>query len=257
MVIFPYRFIKREDITIVMAIKDIDEKYLINCLSSIREQTYKQSLIEIILVDYGSEMRFSSLYRGICGQYRVKYIKAYNKPVWSRANALNIGIRKARTKYILIADIDIIFEKNYIEEGIKELKRDPFQIIVNAMLDLPDITIEGKDYNELRSLVTPRYNWEYHPSINLTFTKFYRQIRGYDEAYRVYGSEDDDMMKRFRLFGLAIRSIKDHTSYLHQYHEKFRNVKGIKRLKEIIALNRYYYNNTDSIVRNQARWGEM
>ena len=115
------RLDKKEDITVVVGVKDIDSKSLANCLKSIRGQFYDQSLVEIALVDYDSKEESIPLYKELCIKFQVKYIRVDNRPIWSRSNALNIGIKRAKTKYILTMDADLIFENNYIKEVVKEL----------------------------------------------------------------------------------------------------------------------------------------
>ena len=89
--------------------------------------------------------------------------------------------------------------------------------------------------------------------INMTLTYFYHKINGYDEKYVIWGYEDDDLIKRFRLFGLTKKDISKKTSYIHQWHPKYWGVKNHDQIEE----NREYFKNSHSIVRNKDGWGEI
>lgn len=244
----------KDDITVIIPVKDIDPNAFTICLKSLRNQTYDGNLIEIMLIDYDSAEKYSEIYKDFCKKYRVSYLRVDNRPLWSRSNSLNIGIKKVVTKYLLMSDADLIFDRKYIELCIAELKINPFKIIVNEMLDLPEMDVRNQDIDYLRSFGKPRLHLKYHPSIIATLTHYVTKIRGYDEYYKCWGSEDDDLFKRLKYLGLEVRSLKGRTFFLHQYHRKFRMDENI--VKPFIINNRRYYYRTNSIVRNPVRWGE-
>ena len=255
--LFLYNFNKKEDITVVMGVKNIfDCERIVNSLESIRNQEYDQSLVRINLVDYDSDSSLIQYYQQICKVYNVLYTRVNGKAIWSRAHALNIGIRNAKTKYILCTDADIIFERNYIKEAIKELKKDPLQVIIAPAFDLPDIPTRGKECVQLKSLAQIRYkdikNWA---GINLALTYFYHKIRGYVEQYKMWGSEDEDLIKRLKLFALKNKPIENSTFFLHQYHPKFRNVDRLNGFRAQVIINRVYCRRSSSIIRNGKQWG--
>jgi len=261
---------KRNDITVVIGVKNRCDFRLINALKSIRNQDYNKKLIDIILVDYDSDKNFIKTYKEICKQHTVNYIRIENKPVWSRSHCLNIGIKKAKTKYTLTTDTDMIFEKNYIRTAIEELQKSPSQIIVAEMHG----TVEGnitpdtdviKDYKKLKKIRRKMKDIEkvkdseyfYGKSINLTYTKFYHHIHGYDEFFEVWGAEDDDLMKRFLLLGLTMTEITSKTSYIHQWHPRWEGTE-LKSLEDKqYKKNFNYYLDNNSIIRNKDGWGKI
>lgn len=88
------------------------EKYIEQCINSVIEQTYKN--LEIILVDDGSPDNCPQ----ICDNYekaedRIKVIHKDNGGV---SSARNIGIDKAKGKWIAFIDSDDWVEKKYIEK---------------------------------------------------------------------------------------------------------------------------------------------
>ncbi|MBW2977309.1 glycosyltransferase [Candidatus Woesearchaeota archaeon] len=258
-----YNLRKKEDIAIIIGVKNRFDYRIINALKSIRNQNYNQDLIKIILVDYDSKKELISKYKGLCEKYNAIYIRVNNKSLWNRSHCLNIGIKRAKTKYILTSDVDMIFERNYIKESIKELKKDLHQIILSNHFDSQKNNINQKtdiirDYNKIKSKckLRPTGLECISLSINLTLTYFYHKIRGYDEWYKLWGAEDTDLIKRFKLFGLKIKDISYKTSFLHQWHPEFEGVKN-RNLKRQIEKNREYLRNNNLIVRNKEGWGKI
>lgn len=95
------------------------EKYLPKCLDSILENDTRD--IEIIIVDDGSLGKCSE----VVENYRtkisnIKYIKLLeNKGIFA---AQSVGIKEAKSKYIMFINSDDYIEKNTIREIVAELK---------------------------------------------------------------------------------------------------------------------------------------
>ena len=79
-------------------------------------------------------------------------------------------------------------------------------------------------------------------------------IRGYDEHYEVWGSEDNDLMRRFRYLGLRPQTLDSGSFYLHQWHPKFEGVAGGEHAPAIRRNLAYFWRNR-SILRNDRDWG--
>lgn len=260
-----YNLNKQQGITVVIAIKDRYDHKIINSLKSIRNQDYPQNLIKITIVDYDSKEKMIQKFKDICKKYNVKFIRVEKKPIWNRAHCLNIGIKRAKTKYVLTSDVDIIYEKNYITEAVKALQKNPFQVILCQCMDSPakmvisDKTL--KEYDNLRKKSKyrsevrniPSHHYFFGKGINLTLTYFYHKINGYDEKYIVWGKEDDDLIKRFNLLGLQVKDITNRTSYIHQWHTRVEN----KEFKKQVEINEKYLHNNHSIMRNKEGWGKI
>lgn len=100
------------------------EKYLVNCVESVLNQTYDN--IEIILVDDGSNDGSAS----ICDDYAARYdnihcIHQKNKGV---SCARNLGIERAQGKYILFVDSDDYIREDYLESAVLALKHEDIDI---------------------------------------------------------------------------------------------------------------------------------
>jgi hypothetical protein len=253
---------EKKNVTVILGVRDRLDYRLENAFESIRNQDYDQALIDIILVDYGSKNKFVSGFKKLCKKYNVKYIRKCSDK-WSRSHALNIGIKNVKTKFILCSDVDIIFEKNYVRECINRLIENPFQVLWNTMLDLPEGRLScgdkiGKSYEELKNSAIPRaqiqnLKYPYGNSIIFTLTRFFYDIRGYDENYTVWGSEDKDINERFKMMGLKIKNIGNKSSFLHQWHESYEGLSEEERGQ--IKKNSNYFYQAYTLLRNETGWG--
>ena len=176
--------IGREDVTVIIGVKNRLDYRITNALKSLRNQTYDQNLIKIILVDYNSNKKLIRKYKKICKKYNTDYVRVSNQPVWSRSHCLNIAIKRTKTKYILTSDVDIIFEKNYIKTVIKKLQIKPYRVIVCKMLDSAKDDINKhtdiiKNYEALKTKAKFRTKKGgelfFGKSINATLTYFYHK----------------------------------------------------------------------------------
>ena len=105
--------------------------------------------------------------------------------------------------------------------------------------------------------VVSEYDLKYGSSICFSLSYFFKFIRGFDEFYRLWGTEDVDIIKRFELMGLEVKDISDRTSYIHQYHLKYAGQGEIKRVEELHIVNRDYFLENNSILRNPLGWGDL
>ena len=101
----------KELVSIIVPIYNV-EKYLIKCIESILNQTYKN--LEIILVDDGSTDSCNK----ICDRYKKidKRVVVIHKKNGGLSSARNIGIKKAKGKLISFVDSDDYIKPNMIEE---------------------------------------------------------------------------------------------------------------------------------------------
>jgi len=256
-----------EDVTVVMGVKNRVDSRIENALKSIRSQDYPQNLMKIIVVDYGSRIRYMMPLKNLCKTYGAQYIRTRPTTFWNRGHCLNIGIKTAGTKYVLTSDVDIVFEKNYVGEAIKELQKNPYQVISCDILDLTEnqktdnidviknySLLKGKSKNR-QDLMNCYGKNIFGMGITMALKHFFAEISGYDENYSIYGSEDQDLAERLELLGLEIKNISDRTSYLHQYHPKFEGLSEDE--KKQIEKNKEYKNKAYNIKRNLSGWGEL
>lgn len=257
---------KNESISVIIGIRDRYDYRIINALKSIRTQDYNQDLIDIILVDYGSKEKYLRIFDKLCKKFRVKGIWTKIKSNWNRAHAINIGIKNAKTKYLLASDVDIIFNTDYISKCMKELQINANQALYCKMLDSKKgqikkiIRISRKTLEKLKKQSISRNlggNFPYGISIILAQKRFFEKIRGYDEFYEIWGSEDLDLAKRLEKTGVRLHNISDKTFHIHQWHSKHENVIHLNEFEKQKVRNKKYCFYNLTIIRNPFEWGEI
>lgn len=117
------------DISLIVPVYKVPEKFLRKCIDSLIAQTYKN--IEIILVDDGSPDNCGK----ICDEYqkkdgRIVVVHQSNKGL---SGARNTGFNHANGKWITFVDGDDWIEKNTCETYIKYAKSD-FDIIISSVI---------------------------------------------------------------------------------------------------------------------------
>jgi len=254
---------RRNDITIVMGVRDRPDHRLVNALRSIRMQQYPAGLVRVIVVDYGSTPANGAAIARLAEEHRADYVVVEHAPVWSRSRSLNVGIRQADSKFLLTSDADIVLSPRYLSDAVAALKTSPLSIVCSPMFDLPEASVatlaraaETADLSveAWKENAKPRHDWQFHPSICMAYTKVFKLIRGYDEYYELWGAEDDDLMRRLTYLGLAPKTLDTGSFYLHQWHPKFEGVPEAATAAQI-RRNLAYLQEHHSIVRNDRDWG--
>ncbi len=96
------------------------EKYIDRCLKKIEEQSYKY--YEVIIIDDGSKDNT----KNICSYYlkrndKIHYFYKENSGV---SDSRNLGIDKAKGKWITFIDCDDYISKKYLSELVNKIKKD-------------------------------------------------------------------------------------------------------------------------------------
>lgn len=92
------------------------ENYIIDCISSLLQQTYKE--IEIVIVDDGSSDNSLSIAR----QYESEIVHVYSQKNKGACAARNYGFEMSKGEYVQFMDADDTIEKNKIELQIERLR---------------------------------------------------------------------------------------------------------------------------------------
>lgn len=116
--------LNEKKISIIIPIKNM-EKYVVKCLESILDSTYKN--LEIIFIDFGSQDKSIS----IVNLYQRKYanIKVYVDATGNVASARNKGILYAEGEYIIFLDCDDWIDSKMIENLYIEAERKNLDIV--------------------------------------------------------------------------------------------------------------------------------
>ncbi|MFV0146860.1 glycosyltransferase [Empedobacter falsenii] len=132
--------IENKQITLILPIFNA-EKYLNDCLESIKNQSYIN--FEVLLINDGSKDKSEEICKNYsANDYRFKYFSQENKGV---SEARNLGIKNASTKWICFVDPDDSIDKDYLKSFIDNINDDKTLIVS----DFNRISSRGKSKNIL------------------------------------------------------------------------------------------------------------
>jgi len=104
-----------QDVT-VLILNYNGEKLLDDCLASLKLQSY--SNLNVIVVDNKSS---DESYK-IAQKFDVKFLPLSRN--YGLAKAINIASKEVKTKYMLVSNYDLRFDKNAVEELVNEIEKD-------------------------------------------------------------------------------------------------------------------------------------
>lgn len=184
-------------------------KYLQNCLDALQKQTSKEFVV--LVVDNGSSDGSYELLDNYPKVERIRFEE--NKGF---CGAVNAGIRKANTEYVILLNNDTVVYEDFIEQLLKAIERDPRIFSVSAqMLDMyqPEILDDAGDlYCALgwafaigKGKPAAQYDKPYEVFSACGGAVIYRravfeQIGYFDENHFAY-LEDLDIGYRARIYG--------------------------------------------------------
>lgn len=191
-----------------------NEKTLERLLQSIKNQAFKE--LEIIVVDNSSTDKTK------------KIAKKYTKKVFNkgpeRSAQRNFGVQKARGKYVVILDSDMILERKVAAEIEKEFKNNEFGALV-----IPEKSIGQTYWARVRAFERQFYEGDTDIEAARAFArKTFLRYGGYDS--NITGPEDVDLPLRMRKDGVKIGRIR---SYVLHDEQDINPIKSARK--------KYYY----------------
>lgn len=253
-----------DDLTVIIGHRNRADYRLRNAIRSIQAQVYQRGRISTLVVDYGSNPEQVAKLWVITDSLSAECIVVGGQPEWNRSHCLNIGLKRIRSRFVILTDVDIMFAPDFVAETVTALKRDPLTAVYSVMLHLPETTTAKLelaatsdtwlDLDELKPLGQIKTADPFSTGTVATYTHFFHEIRGYDEFYRAYGAEDSDVAQRLLHLGLRQVSVANRTYYLHQWHPRYEGVQSVT-LNQTIQRNVEYFNRTRSLKRNPEGWG--
>lgn len=161
------------------------EKFLSECLQSIKNQTYKK--IEIIVVDNNSTDKTKEI------------AKKFTDRVFNfgpeRSAQVNFGVKKALGKYVYKVDSDFVLDKKVITECVEKIEQDFDAIVVH---NTPDISISW--IAKIRKFEVDMYKYDLtHSSARFVKKSVYQKIGGFNE--KITAGEDYDFQNKLNRNG--------------------------------------------------------
>ncbi|MFH1905670.1 MAG: glycosyltransferase [bacterium] len=222
------------DVSVIITTKN-EEKNIKNCLRSIRNVTYPQDKIEIIVVDNNSTDRTKE----IAYEYTER---VYNFGP-ERSAQRNFGIEKAKGKYILYLDADMILSENLISECVEKCEKDGY-----VALYIPEKIIGKGFWVKVRDFERSFYNATVIDCVRFVRRDKFMEIGGFDES--LTGPEDWDFDRRIKKVGTI-----DIVNTPIYHNEGLFNLKRYTNKKSYYAktVNEYInkWGKNDKIIRKQ------
>jgi len=173
-------------VSVVITTKN-EEKNIENCLRSIKEQTYPQELIEIIVVDNNSTDRTKEIAR--------KYTdKVYDKGP-ERSAQRNYGINLSKGEYFLFLDADMILDKCVILECVNTVQKNTELI----GLYISEIIMGDSYFCRVRRFERSFYDGTVIDCVRFVQKQAFIDVEGFNET--MTGPEDWDFDKKIRNLG--------------------------------------------------------
>jgi glycosyltransferase involved in cell wall biosynthesis len=172
-------------VSVVITTKN-EEEHIGSCLESIRNQSYPQEKIEIIVVDNNS----SDKTKEISGRYSEK---VYNFGP-ERSSQRNYGVKQANGKYFLYLDADMILSGNIISECVNKCEQEGC-----IALYIPERVIGKGFWITVRDFERSFYNATVIDCVRFIRRDKFLEIGGFDE--NLTGPEDWDLDRRIREVG--------------------------------------------------------
>lgn len=120
------------------------EKYIWECLESIKNQTLDKRLFEVLIILNGKKgPYFNNISEYILKNKLSNFILIYTKKQ-GVSNARNIGLNKMKGEYVIFLDDDDYFSNNYLENCLKKTNK-------NTIVVANNVAFEDGSRNELKS----------------------------------------------------------------------------------------------------------
>ena len=232
--------------SIVVAFKNRDQKRVQFFLDSLKWQT--ENDFQLIFINQGSDDNVTTWLELLLPNYHfVKYIHNFTQGyLFNKSNALNIGINAAEGKYIVIADIDIVFPPDYFKKISDHLIQGSF--ITHKAYYLPE-TFQLKDVESLFLADFSSGCIEKFIGLCVATKESFLNINGYDEYFLTWGGEDDDIINRLELDGgKRIQFSADSMNIYHQWH--IGNTPAYPTPWYLDIVNYIYFENKSQKLRN-------
>lgn len=202
--------------TIIFTYRNRNITVVKNCLDSLKGQINKE--FKVILVNYGSNEMFSRAISNLVSQYNfAKFINCRTQgELWCKSRAINIALKKCKTPYVFIGDVDMLFHPEFIEKLETLKKKQEATYFQVGFLS----SVESK---EIRSFENYKVSFKSNEeATGMTFfnTKDLLSINGYDEFFKGWGSEDTDVHIRLKNAGIQVNFYNHELLLLHQWHPK-------------------------------------
>jgi len=216
-------------------------------IKSLNNQSFKD--FKVLLVDGGST-NYAKLLKQMDSIPFMDVIQHNIGEEFERAKLNNVGILNANTEYVLTTDVDMFFGPDFIFNVMKELNNEDCFVESRTLYwkkctsePLYKGEIDIKNLNKLRDHGRIKKRTS-AGGCQCTSIDNWKKVRGFDEKFVGWGSEDYDLLNRVKKIGIPVRWIgegRDIIQLFHQPHEKMNikhDLKCQEKNKKILYSNR-------------------
>ncbi|MGI5826651.1 MAG: glycosyltransferase [Patescibacteria group bacterium] len=219
-------------VSIVITTKN-EEENIEHCLISIKGQTYPASSIETIVVDNKSSDNTKEIAR--------KFTKKIYDLGPERSAQRNYGIlQKARGKYVMYLDADMVLSPTVIERAIEEFEKN--QVIA---LYVPEIVLGNSYWSKVRRFERSFYDGTVIDCVRFLRKDAFEEVGGFDVV--MTGPEDWDLDKKIRKKGkVAVLNTYDFDNVNAKVEAiDFREAGWFDKLVKMSDLGLIYHNESE------------
>jgi len=202
---------------------------------------------ELCVVDDGEYDGIKEVLKGYSIKWR--YVSTGNKRYRSGCKAKNIALKISRNPIIIISDPEVYHISPCITKMREMLQKNPKQFIVPGSMYLSKNINQTVELFFLNKKVFSFIPHSMAPYIGGVMRQELFDIGGWDERFKYWGNDDNDLMHRLRLNGCE-HVVVDELEALHQWHPR--------PPKEAIgdANESLLYEKNKSMIANKGRaWG--
>jgi len=193
-------------------------------LKSIQWQDFED--FELLIADGGSENyeEIKEYFAKHKGPIPMRIVQHKIGEAFLRSTLNNVGIRNAAAEYIMTTDVDMLFGKEFVSTLMKNVS--------------PNVLVESRTMYWKSQLAKQIYEGKRNPYENLDECKrgrlkkrttaggcqcmnikSWEKIRGFDESYIGWGSEDYDLLTRAKKAGIRIKWIGEGLESIMLFHQ--------------------------------------
>lgn len=212
---------------------------LVYCLTAVRKQEFSD--FECIVIDYGSVAPVQKKIKKYVKKYKFEYLRGEGT-IWSRSRSLNLGIDAAKGDIIMFIDADCVMRTDYIAKNVATVGAGDNIFACNPVYDTNKGVKKSADATSLASFCgqKPRPGGISHIGIRREWLMTHG---GFNNAYRGWGGEDNDLWFRLRKSGNKPKYTKTAAYHLWHptYEELMRSIGAHGLFKRLRAENRKRY----------------
>lgn len=222
-------------VSVVVCTKN-EEQHIGSCLRSLKEQSYFQDRLEIIVVDLNSDDRTREIARDYTEKiYDVSEEVDLTGVKNFRGAQLNFGVSKTSGSVIFYPDADMTFDRDLIKEAVSLLEN-------CDALYVPEV-IHGRGFfGKIRNFERSFYNGTCIDAVRFVRKSVFEKVGGFDEKNVMFGPDDWDFTETLKKSGYRLGTI---TKKLYHHEE------GLT-LREYIAKKLGYAKTFESYIE---KWG--